>query len=234
MGANKLIHVSALGASADNESEWFRTKALGEEAVRAEFPEATIVRPATLFGDEDKFLNWFAYMACRLPGGRRDGWVPMLGKGDQLVQPVFVKDVAEAIVQAATTLPGKRDFEYANAIGAKLNPVTMELAGPHDYTRREMANFVLNVINRQRAELTEINPFVFDQLAWFADMQPMPWINQDELKRWAQDIVLEPKDGVMTFSELGMEPKAVEDVAFAYLHRYRPAGHFTMVEGFNQ
>ena len=67
VGVERLVHVSALGAYVDAPSAWARSKALGEEAVRDAFPSATILRPATMFGDEDKFLNRIAKLATTLP-----------------------------------------------------------------------------------------------------------------------------------------------------------------------
>jgi NADH dehydrogenase (ubiquinone) 1 alpha subcomplex subunit 9 len=62
-GVERLVHVSALDASVDSPSAWARSKALGEREVREAFPSATILRPATIFGDEDKFLNRIAKLS---------------------------------------------------------------------------------------------------------------------------------------------------------------------------
>ena len=59
-GVSRLIHVSALGADKNSASRFLQSKALGEEAVRAAFPTATIMRPSHIFGYEDRFLNRFA------------------------------------------------------------------------------------------------------------------------------------------------------------------------------
>jgi NADH dehydrogenase (ubiquinone) 1 alpha subcomplex subunit 9 len=90
-GASSFIHVSALAANPNSSSEWSRLKAKGEQAVRAEFPEAIIVRPATLFGHEDKFLNRVALALEHAP------FIPMLNHGINKVQPVNVCDVSSAI-----------------------------------------------------------------------------------------------------------------------------------------
>ena len=105
-----FVHVSALGASADAKSEWLRTKFAGESAVRAAFPAATVVRPATLFGHEDWFLNWYAWIGERLR-------MPLVEDGAALVQPVYVGDVADAMMGVV---------EDPKAFEGK----TLELAGP--------------------------------------------------------------------------------------------------------
>jgi NADH dehydrogenase (ubiquinone) 1 alpha subcomplex subunit 9 len=82
MGVESLVHVSALAANLDSKSRWNVTKAQGEEAVRAAFPDAIIVKPATVFGAEDRFLNWIAQTLTTYPA------FPLLHGGEQLVQPV--------------------------------------------------------------------------------------------------------------------------------------------------
>ena len=74
-GVERLVHVSALGAAADSPSEWARTKAMGEQALHEAFPAATIVRPASMFGDEDRFLNRIALMGGSFP------FIPMVDGG---------------------------------------------------------------------------------------------------------------------------------------------------------
>ena len=109
-GVRQFIHVSALAASKDSPSDWARTKALGEEEVRRSFPGATIVRPADVFGDEDRFLNTYASMARALPR------FLLNNDGTSLKQPVWCNDVANAI-HAMVQNPDAIDQTY-------------ELAGP--------------------------------------------------------------------------------------------------------
>src|SRR4030095_12020425 len=90
----RLIHVSALGADPDSPALYARTKAAGEAAVRAAAPEATIFRPSIVFGPEDDFFNRFAARARMSPA------LPLMGGGETKSQPVFVGDVAQAIVKA--------------------------------------------------------------------------------------------------------------------------------------
>jgi uncharacterized protein YbjT (DUF2867 family) len=49
-GAEHFIQVSALGVDKANGSHYARTKLLGEKAVMAAFPDATILRPSVIFG----------------------------------------------------------------------------------------------------------------------------------------------------------------------------------------
>ncbi len=90
----RVIHVSALGADPDSPALYARTKAAGEAAVLAAAPDATILRPSILFGPEDDFFNRFAAMARMSPA------LPLVGGGETKFQPVFVGDVARAILKA--------------------------------------------------------------------------------------------------------------------------------------
>src|SRR5262249_41662672 len=90
----RMVHVSALGADPNSPSLYARTKALGEDAVRAAAPNATIFRPSIVFGPEDDFFNRFGSMARLSPV------LPLVGGGKTRFQPVFVGNVAEAIAKA--------------------------------------------------------------------------------------------------------------------------------------
>jgi NADH dehydrogenase len=87
LGVRQLVHVSALGASRTAPALADRSKAAGEEAVRAAFPDATIIRPSLVFGPDDHFFNGFATLARRLPA------LPLIGGGRTRFQPVYVEDV---------------------------------------------------------------------------------------------------------------------------------------------
>ena len=77
-GVSALVHISAIGADAQSEAEYGRSKAAGEAAVRAAFPSATILRPSIVFGREDQFINRFAGLIRMLPV------VPVIGAATQI------------------------------------------------------------------------------------------------------------------------------------------------------
>jgi len=93
LGLNALVHVSAIGADPESESDYGRTKGEGEAAVRAAFPAATIIRPSLVFGPDDDLTNRFARMA-RLP------FLPVIAASSRF-QPVYVRDLGKAIAMAA-------------------------------------------------------------------------------------------------------------------------------------
>ena len=116
-GAKRLVHVSAIGANRHSSAAYARSKAAGEAAVAAAYPAATILRPSIIFGPEDDFFNRFAAMA------RVSVALPLFGGGETRFQPVYVGDVAAAVVKALT------DEGTAGT--------TYELGGPRVYSFRQ-------------------------------------------------------------------------------------------------
>ena len=90
-GVRRVVHVSALGVADDAPSNYLRSKSAGEAALRAAALELTILRPSVIFGAQDRFLNLFARLQAVAP-------VMPLAGGDARFQPVWVEDMAEAIV----------------------------------------------------------------------------------------------------------------------------------------
>src|SRR6185295_7305123 len=121
-GVRRLVHMSVLGADEHSSSIFARSRALGEEMVRAAFPSAVIVRPSIVFGNGDEFFNKLGFVARMFPV------IPLFG-GKAKFQPVYVGDVAEAVV---ATVRGE----------AKAGAV-YELGGPQVLTHRAMVERVL-------------------------------------------------------------------------------------------
>ena len=130
-GLSNVLHVSAIGADANSASAYARTKAAGEAAMLASIPSVKILRPSVVFGPEDQFFNRFAEMARFMPV------MPLIGGGATRMQPVYVGDVAEA---------GARLLRGEGKAGA-----AYELGGPSVKTMREIIEFVLATIHRERA-----------------------------------------------------------------------------------
>lgn len=103
-GVEKFIHLSSLNASPNpeplvlkNGSKFLKSKWAGEQAVREEFPNAVIIRPSDIYGQEDRFLRYYAHIWRRQFRG-----MPLWYKGERTIkQPVFVSDLAQAIVNVA-------------------------------------------------------------------------------------------------------------------------------------
>jgi NADH dehydrogenase len=197
------VHVSSIGADPAAASVYARTKGEGEAAVLAAFPEATILRPSVLFGPEDDFFNRFAEMSRFAPA------LPLVGGGRTRFQPVYVGDVATAVMTALDE-PACRGKVY-------------ELGGPKVYSFRELLEIMLKVIGRRRA-LVNL-PFGIASLqAAFMELLPVPPLTRDQVALLRHDNVVAP--GALTFKDLGIEPTALEAIIPSYLERYRAGGRF--------
>ncbi len=199
-GVGSLVHVSAIGADPSSRSRYASTKGAAEVAVRAAFPAATILRPSIVFGPEDQFFNRFAQMARQLP------FMPVISGGTRM-QPVYVCDVADAII-ACLTDPTTHGRVY-------------ELGGPQVWTFREILEFVLKQTRRKR-RLVDIPMSIARLQAEVMQYLPNKPLTPDQLLMLAHDNVVAP--GMAGLAELGIVPTPVELIVPAYLGRYQPGG----------
>ena len=197
-GVERLIHMSALGASRSSPSEYARSKAAGEQAVRQIFPEATIVRPCVVFGPGDDFFNRFAGMALLSPA------LPLIGGGKTRFQPVYVNDVVEAFM-AILADPKTRGHTY-------------ELGGPSIYTFRQLMEILLAEIGRKRL-LISLPFFLAEIQGALLQVLPKPPLTRDQVKLLKADNVVSGTEA--TFAELGIEPTPLEAVLSTYVSKYR-------------
>ncbi len=203
-GVERFVQVSAIGADRRSTSLYARTKAAGEEAVRDAFPTATILRPSVVFGPEDQFFNRLAQVAMLSPV------MPLIGGGDTRLQPVYVGDVADAIV---------RCIDEPSTAGR-----VYELGGPRVYTLRALTELLLDEIGRKRL-LVDL-PFGLAALqARFLAVLPNPPLTPDQVELLKSDNIVSP--GALGFEELGITPPtAVEAILPTYLDRFRKGGWY--------
>jgi uncharacterized protein YbjT (DUF2867 family) len=195
-GVRRLVHISGIGADPRSASPYVRARAIGELLVKEAFPEATILRPSVMFGPEDAFFNQLAALARIMP------ILPLFGRGDVRLQPVYVGDVAEAVVQAL-------------AIDAAQGR-TYELGGPQAYTYKALLQMLLRQLGRKRL-LMPVPYVAWELLA--ALMAPLPKrpISRDQVVLMRQDNVVSPK--AASFAELGITPRPVEEILPSYCVR---------------
>jgi len=216
-GVLRLIHVSALGAAKNSESRYARTKALGEESVLRAFPEATILRPSVIFGPEDGFFNLIAVIARMSPivpvmGASpqllfREGALPefkLFGKGGPRFQPVYVGDVAEAIVRA---------LDSAEAQGKRY-----ELGGPRVYTMLDVVQLVLRQTGRKRL-LLPAPLWALDVKAALLELIGLKLLTRDQVRLLRRDNVVSRR--ALSFSDLRIAPATAEIILPTYLSRFR-------------
>ena len=202
-GIERFVHISAIGADPRSSSAYARTKAAGEAAVRDAFPTVTILRPSVVFGAEDQFFNRFAAMATISPV------LPLIGGGHTRFQPVYVGDVADAVLKCLDdpTTAGR----------------TYELGGPKVYTFRELIELMLGEIRRKRS-LVDL-PFGLAAIqARLMSILPNPPLTPDQVELLKRDNVV--SSGALTLAALGITPTAVEGVLPSYLDRFRRGGWY--------
>ena len=213
LGVERLVQISAIGADAQSDSSYARSKAEGEAAVLNAFPTAVILRPSIIFGTEDQFFNRFAAMS------RMGPILPVVG-GDTRFQPVYVDDVAQAAVKA---------------INGEATAGVYELGVPEVDTFRGLMGRMLKVIQRRRAVVT-VPFFVARMMGFGFDMAQAvtlglienKMITRDQVRNLARDNVVSPT--ARGFAELGITPTAMEGVLPEYLWRYRPSGQYAAIK----
>ncbi|HAJ19926.1 MAG TPA: complex I NDUFA9 subunit family protein [Rhodospirillaceae bacterium] len=202
-GITSFIQMSALGAAPDSPALYARSKAAGEAAVRAEVPEAIVVRPSVIFGPEDSFFNRFASIMRITP------LLPLIGGGEQKFQPVYVGDVADAIVKALTD---------SSAAGR-----TYELCGPTVYSFKELMELVMSETGRH-VGLVPV-PFELARIkAFFLELLPVPPLTRDQVELLRSDNIA--TGNLPGLKDLGIAPTAAEVILPSYLDIYRKGGRY--------
>ncbi|MCU9848184.1 complex I NDUFA9 subunit family protein [Defluviimonas sp. WL0024] len=211
-GVGTMVHISAIGADALSDSDYARTKADGEAAVRMHFPEALILRPSVMFGPEDGFFNRFASMS------RLGPILPVVGAATKF-QPVYVDDVAKAAVRGI----------LGEAHG------TYELGGPEVASFRKLMQDMLAVINRRRLVLNM--PFwiarIMASLLDFGSVVTGRLVSnkvltRDQVKSLRRDNVV--SDEAKGLADLGIAATPFSAVVPDYLWRFRPSGQYDAIK----
>ena len=207
-----FVHISALGCD-KAKSKYAQTKLEGENAVLSNMPEATILRPSVIFGKGDRFFNMFAELSRYMP------FMPLIGGGKTKLQPVYVRDVAQAALKCL--LPP--------AIGQEFNPKgkIYELGGPEILSFREVYEKMFYYTNRSR-------PLIYTPW-WLAKFQgamlsllPNPPITPDQVETLKCDSVV--SEGSYTLEDLGIIAESMDLILPSYLEAYSPGGEFSRDE----
>lgn len=210
-GITTLVQMSAIGAETSSRSEYARTKAEGENAVFAAVPSAVVLRASVVFGPGDQFFNRFASLARFTPA------LPLIGGGNTKFQPVYVGDVAEAILKALE--------------GAARPGTTYELGGPEVRSFREILEYILEITHRRRI-LVPL-PFPLARLkAKVLECLPNPLLTVDQVALLETDNVVSATAKAVgrTLEGLGIRPTSYEAIVPGYLYAYRRHGQFERQE----
>lgn len=202
-GVRRLLHVSALGAAHDAPSEYLRSKAGGEQRIRmaqAAGIRTTIFRPSVIFGRDDSFLNLFARLARSLP-------VIVLASPQARFQPVFVEDVARAVVLSLGE--------------ARTADQSYDLCGPGIYTLKGLVEYVCQVLGLERPVIPLNDPLSYLQ-AWMMEWLPVKLMTRDNYYSMKVDSVCScPFPDVF-----GFEPTPLEAVVPLYLAENTPRARY--------
>jgi uncharacterized protein YbjT (DUF2867 family) len=201
-GVRRLVHVSALKASADAPSAYLRSKSEGENVIRLARAriDATIFRPSVVFGPDDRFLNLFATLARRLP-------VLALASPQARFQPVYVNDLARAI---ALSLDDTRTFGQ-----------TYELCGPRVYTLRELVDYVMRTLGVARPVIG-LGPALSILQAAVLERLPGQLMTRDNVLSMRVDNVCEGAFPAL----FGIQPTPLESVAPMYIGGVTPRSRY--------
>ena len=196
-----LVQISAIGASTESQSAYGRTKGEGEEAVRAAYPAATIIRPSLVFGPEDDLTNRFAAMA-RLP------FLPVIA-GKRNFQPVYVRDLAKAIALAA--LDPKR-------FGGR----TYEIGGPQVMSMVDIHKSILEITG-QTPEIAPLPDLFGNLLSRFGWLPGAP-LTRDQWLMLQRGSV--PSGELPGLEAFGIDPAPLAAVGYEWLGRFHKGGKF--------
>ena len=188
-GVERFVQISGIGADAQSPSPYIRARGQGEQAVRAAFADATVIRPAVMFGPDDAFLNTLIKLLRRLPV------YPMFGRGETRLQPGDVEDVAEAVARAMQR--------------TETGPLTVECGGPSVYSYEEL----LRTIARAASVKPILVPVPFGAwraLAWLAEALPGAPVTRSQVELMQFDTVASPS--LPGFTDLGISPRPMEPV----------------------
>jgi NADH dehydrogenase len=203
-GVERLVHISALGLEQDK-SRYARTKLEGEKSVLKAFPAATILRPSVVFGPDDEFFNKFARLSLVLPV------LPLIGGGRTKFQPVYVGDIADAVIAS---------LDENKAAAGKI----YELGGPEALSFEQIYERLFSYTLQKRPlvalpwALAKIKAFFFGLLPG------APLLTMDQVESLKADHVA--SSHALQFQDLGLKATALDVVLPRYLVRYRRGGRF--------
>ena len=206
----KLTHISAIGADVDSESSYARSKGRAEATIFSTLPDAVVLRPSVVFGQEDSFFNKFAGMARAFPV------LPLIGGGKTRFQPVYVEDIAETVARSVD--------------GTIASGQVYELGGPEVMTFRQCLETVLRVTNRSNP-LVHLPFGIASLIGSVASMVPFvqPPLTSDQVTLLKSDNVVSEaatKEG-RTLAGIGIRGTLPASILATYLVQYRPQGQYT-------
>ena len=203
LGTKNLIHVSALGVRERHTSQYMQSKLQGEKNIQDNFKPSVILRPSVVFGPSDQFFEKFASIAQFSP------FLPLLGGGKTKFAPIYVGDVAKAIVKS---------LELNNS-----QTKIYELGGPEDYSFKELMEILLAEIKKKRFLISI--PWSFAKFqSYFLQMLPNPLLTPDQVELLKYSNVV--SGDYPTLKDLGVSGTPIHSILPKYIYRFRTGGQF--------
>jgi NADH dehydrogenase len=208
LGVEHLIHISALGVAPSSKSAYASSKARGEQAVLSIFPRASILRPSVIFGPGDGFLGKFANMASLLP------FLPLIGGGKTRFQPVFVGDVAQAVM---AVIASERHEGQVFSLG-----------GPNVLSFRDILQAIIKTTGHD-VFFMPVPFFMASILGWIMQQLPRPILTADQVILLKSDNVVAAE--TKTFVDLGILPTSMLPMLPELLQGYKRGGRWGSDQG---
>ena len=203
LGTKNLIHVSALGVRERHSSQYMQSKLQGEKNIQDNFKPSVILRPSVVFGPSDKFFEKFASIAQFSP------FLPLIGGGKTKFAPIYVGDVAKAIVKS---------LELNNS-----QTKIYELGGPEDYSFKELMEILLAEIKKKRFLISI--PWSFAKFqSYFLQMLPNPLLTPDQVELLKYSNVV--SGDYPTLNDFGVSGTPIHSILPKYIYRFRTGGQF--------
>ncbi|KEF53705.1 NADH-ubiquinone oxidoreductase 40 kDa subunit, mitochondrial [Exophiala aquamarina CBS 119918] len=199
---DRFIHLSSYNADINSPSEFYRTKARGEQVARQLFPETTIVRPAPLFGFEDNLLHRLAGVTNFLTSNNMQ----------ERFNPVHAIDVGEALEKIG----------YDDTTAGE----TFELYGPTNYSMAEIAQIVDKEILKHRRHINLPKSLLKPVLFYLNKVLWWPILSADQVERESLDQVIDKS--AKTFKDLGIQPAELSELTYHYLQDYRSSSYYDL------
>ena len=108
-----FLHVSGLGSTFQTKSNYLISKKMGEEFIENNNTNHIIIRPSTVYGEEDNFFNLFGKMAKILP------FLPLIKNGMTKFQPIYVNDLSLLIFNLLNNFEKHKNSNIA-AVGNEI------------------------------------------------------------------------------------------------------------------
>ena len=199
-----FIHISALGINEATDSDYAKSKLLGEERILKNFPLATIIRPSIVYSVDDNFTTSFMTLLNRLP------IFPLYYEGKTKFAPIHCSDLTDIIF---------------NIILNNVNSKIIECVGPEIISFKEILEKLLNLIGKKRLLIPMPLP-VAQLSARFFEIMPKPILTRDQLKLLKYDNVLSGK--YKSNSDIGVPSlRYFDEEVKKYCYMWREGGQFS-------